>query len=279
MSKVLRALSIVFFLVWIAQTAVARDFPTKAVHFVVSFPPGGTADTLMRILVDPLSARWGQPVIVDNRPGASTIIGSEIVARAPADGYTLLMNGPSFLINPSLRPKMPFDVFKDFAPVTLLANSPLVLVVNSSSAERSLGALVDKARAHPGQPSYATVGPGTPQHIVGEMLKLEAKIDLIYVPYAGGAPAVNALLGNHVAVVIANHSEVAQHVAAGTLRALAVASPERIEMLPDVPTIAESGFKNVQGIAWFGIVAPIGTPKDRIARIQTDLALVLAERP
>jgi tripartite-type tricarboxylate transporter receptor subunit TctC len=275
MSKLLRQLSIAFFLVWIAQSAIALDFPTKPIHFVVPFPPGGTADILMRILADPLSERWGKPVIVENRPGASTIIGSETVARAPADGYMLLMNSASFLINPSLRPKMPYDVFKDFAPVVLLVNSPLVLVVNSSSTLKSLRALVDEARARPGQLSYATVGPGTTQQIIGEMLKLEAKIDLLYVPFAGGAPAVNAILGNHVAVVIANYSEVAQHLAAGTLRALAVASPQRIDLLPEVPTIAESGFKDIQGTVWFGIVAPAGTPKGTIARIQTDLASVL----
>jgi len=275
MSKLLRQASIAFFLAWIAQSTVAQDFPTKPVHFVVPFPPGGTADVLMRILADPLSERWGKPIIVDNRPGASTMIGSEIVARAPADGYSLLMNSASFLINPSLRAKMPFDVFKDFAPVMLLVNSPLLLVVNSSFAAKSLSALVDEARARPGQLSYATVGPGTTQQIIGEMLKLEAKIDLVYVPYAGGAPAVNAILGNHVTVVIANYSEVAQHLAAGTLRALAVASPERIDLLPNVPTISESGFKDIQGTVWFGIVAPAGTPKDTITRIQTDLALVL----
>jgi tripartite-type tricarboxylate transporter receptor subunit TctC len=275
MSKLLRQASIAFFLVWIAQSTVAQDFPTKPVHFVVPFPPGGTADILMRILADPLSERWGKPVIVENRPGASTIIGSEIVARAPADGYMLLMNSASFLINPSLRPKMPYDAFKDFAPVMLLVNSPLVVVVNSSSPAKSLGALVDEARARPGQLSYATVGPGTTQQIIGEMLKLEAKIDLLYVPFAGGAPAVNAILGNHVAVVIANYSEVAQHLAAGTLRALAVASPARIDLLPEVPTISELGFKDVQGTVWFGIVAPAGTPANTITRIQTDLAFVL----
>jgi tripartite-type tricarboxylate transporter receptor subunit TctC len=261
--------------VLLAQSVVAQEFPTKPVRFVVPFPAGGSADTLMRVLADPLSKRWGQPVIVDNRPGGSTIIGTEIVARARADGQTLLMNSATLLINPSLRLKMPYDAFKDFAPITLLVNSPLVLVVNSSSSAKSLSALLDEARAHPGQVSYASVGPGTTQQIIGEMLKLEAKVDLLYVPYAGGAPTVNALLGGHVTAAIANYSEVAQHVSAGTLRALAVASPERIDLLPDVPTIAESGFKGIEGTVWFGIVAPAGTPKDTIARIQTDLGVVL----
>jgi tripartite-type tricarboxylate transporter receptor subunit TctC len=275
MNKLLRQASIAFFLAWIAQSTVAQDFPTKPVHFVVPFQPGGTADVLMRILADPLAERWGKPVIVENRPGGSTIIGTEIVARAPADGHILLMSSGSMLINPSLRTKMPYDAFKDFAPVTLLVNSPLVLVVNSSSSAKSLGALVGEARARPGQLSYAAVGPASTQQVIGEMLKLEAKIDLLYVPFAGGAPAVNAILGNHVAVVIANYSEVAQHLTAGTLRALAVASPERIDLLPEVPTIVESGFKDVQGSVSFGIVAPAGTPKETIVRLQADLAFVL----
>jgi tripartite-type tricarboxylate transporter receptor subunit TctC len=260
---------------WIAQSAAAQDFPAKPVRFVVPFPSGGAADTLMRILADPLSKRWGKPVIVENRAGGGTIIGTEVVARAQADGYSLLLNSGTFIINPSLRPKLPYDTFNDFAPVTLLANSPQVLVVNSSSTAKSLSALLEEARAHPGQVSYASVGPGTTQQIIGEMLKREAKVDLLYVPYAGGAPTVNALLGNHVTAAIANYSEVAQHVSAGTLRALAVASPERIDPLPEVPTIAESGFKEIQETVWFGIVAPAGTPKDTIARIQTDLVTVL----
>src|SRR5271170_2930292 len=158
MGQALWKAAIAVLLVWIAQSAAAQDFPSKPVRFVVPFPPGGTADTLMRILADPLSKRWGKPVIVDNRPGGSTIIGTEIVARAQADGHSLLLNGGSFVINPSLRPKMPYDAFKDFAPVTLLVNSPLVLVVNSSSTAKSIGALLDEARAHPGQVSYASVG-------------------------------------------------------------------------------------------------------------------------
>jgi len=267
--------SIAVFLLCIVQFAVAEDFPTKPVRFVVPFPAGGTADTLIRVLADTLSKRWGQPVIVDNRPGGGTIIGTELVARARPDGYWLLLNSGSFVINPSLRTNMPYDTFKDFAPVTLLVNSPQVLVVNSSSSARSLSNLLDQARAHPGQISYASFGPGSTQQIIGEMLKLEAKVDLLYVPFAGGAPTVNALLGNHVIAAIANYSEVAQHISAGTLRALAVASPERIDPLPDVPTIAESGFKDIRETSWFGIVAPVGTPKETIARIQTDLGSVL----
>jgi tripartite-type tricarboxylate transporter receptor subunit TctC len=227
-------------------------------------------------VADALSDRWGKPVIVDNRPGAGTIIGTEIVARAPADGHTLLINTGAFVINPSLRPTMPYDAFKDFAPVTLLGSTPLVLVVNSSSAAKSLREFLDDARARPGKLSYGTAGPGTNYHIVGEMLKIAAAIDVTYIPYPGGAPAVTAVLGDHVSLVIATYPEVASHIAAGKLRALAIASPERVERLAGVPTLSESGFPDVHSTVWWGIVAPAGTPPRTIARIQSEVASVLA---
>ena len=270
-----REVSIALFLLWITQIAVAQDFPAKTVRVVVSFPPGGTADILMRVLVDPLSERWKRPVIIDYRPGAGSVVGTETVARAPPDGHTLLVVGATFLTNPLLRAKVPYDVFKDFAPVTLLVTSPLVLIVNSSSAAKSLRDLLDEARARPGKLSYATTGAGSTHHVLAEMLKIEAGVDWLHVPYAGGGRAVSALLGNHVDFVIVNYSEAASNLAAGKLRALALASLERFDLLPDVPTIAESGFKDVYGNISFGIVVPAGTPKDTIARIQTDLVSVL----
>ncbi len=259
----------------IEQTAFAQQFPSRAVHFVVPYPPGGAFDLMIRTLADPLSERWGQPVIVDNRPGGGTIIGTDIVARATADGHTMLITGPALIINPSLRPKLPYDAFKNFVPVTLVARSPLVLVVNASFAATSLRELLDDARAHPRQLSYASVGPGTIQHVVGEMLNIDAKVDMVYAPFPGGVPALTALLGNHVGLAIVNYSEVTQHLAAGTLRALAVASAERFERLPQVPTLVESGFKDMQWDVWIGVVAPAGTPTAAIARIQSDLAYAL----
>lgn len=259
----------------VAQTAAAQQFPSKPVHFVVPYPPGGAFDLMIRTLAEPLSERWGHPVIVDNRPGGSTIIGTEIVSRAAADGHTMLVTGPALVINPSLRSKLPYDAFKNFVPVTLVARSPLVLVVNAASATTSVRELLADARARPRQLSYASIGPGSIQHVIGETLNIEAKVDMVYAPFPGGLPALTALLGNHVGLVIANYSEVTQHLAAGTLRALAVASAERFERLPQVPTLIESGFKDMQWDVWIGIVAPAGTPTAAIARIQSDLSYAL----
>ena len=271
----LRNASIAFSLVWIAQSAFAQEFPGKTVRLVAPFQTGGAGSALAHVLADSLSERWGKPVIVDNRPGAGTIVGTELVARAPADGHTLLLNTGAFVINTSLRPAMPYDAFKDFAPITLVASSPLVLVVNSSSSARSLREFLDQARAQPGKLSYATAGPGTNPHLLGEMFRIAASIDLIYVPYPGATPAVTAILGNHVALVIANYAEVSSHVAAGKLRVLAVASPERMDRLPEVPTLSESGFTDVQATVWYGLVAPAGTSRKTIARIHSDVALTL----
>jgi tripartite-type tricarboxylate transporter receptor subunit TctC len=211
---------------------------------------------------------------VANRPGAGTVIGTESAAKAPADGHTLLVNAASFVINPAVRASLPYDIIKDFAPVTLLVYSPQVFAVNASSPAKTLQDLLAMARAAPGKLSYATVGPATTQHVLGEQFKMEAKLDLIYAPYPGGAPAVTALLGNHVDFVIANYNEVATQLAAGKLRALATASRGRIEQLKDIPTLIESGI-DIETSVWFGIVAPAGTPKDAIAKLQTDMAAAL----
>jgi tripartite-type tricarboxylate transporter receptor subunit TctC len=196
------------------------------------------------------------------------------VAKAPGDGHTLLMNAASFVINAAVRPNLPYDIVRDFAPVTLLVYSPQVLVVNSSSSVKTLQDLLATARAKPGQLSYATVGPATTQHVLGEQFKLETKIDVIYAPYPGGAPAVTALLGNHVHYVIANYNEVATQVAAGKLRAIATASRGRIEQLKDIPTLIESGV-DIETTVWFGIVAPAGSPRSAIDKLQADIAATL----
>jgi tripartite-type tricarboxylate transporter receptor subunit TctC len=255
--------------------ASAEAFPAKPVRLVVPFPPGGTADLLARTLGDQLGSYWGQPVVIENRPGAGSMLATQYVQRAPADGYTLLVMAPSFVVNPMLQPDARYDALKDFAPIALAVTSPLVLVVNPTLGARSLKELGDLSRASPGKFSYGTVGPATTQQMLGEVLKGDSKIDWIYAPYPGGAPAVTALLGNHVTAVIGNYSEVSQQLAAGKLRALAVGSPERLEALPDVPTIAELGYDPAMGTIWFGIVAPAGTPRGVIERLQTDIVRAL----
>jgi tripartite-type tricarboxylate transporter receptor subunit TctC len=203
------------------------------------------------------------------------MLATQFVQRAPADGYTLLMMAPSFLVNPMVQPDARYDAAKDFTPVALLVTSPLVLAVNPSLPAKSLKELLDLARATPGKFSFGTVGPATTQQMIGEMLKLEAKIDWVYVPYPGGAPSVTAVLGNHVTAVIANYSELSAQLTAGKLRALAVGSRERLETLKDVPTLAELGYDSVDGTIWFGIVVPAGTPREAILRLQGDIGQAL----
>ena len=250
--------------------AMAQGFPSKPLHIVVPFPPGGTADVLARLVGQKMSEALGQQVLVENRPGAGTVIGTELVARAPADGHTLLLMANSFTINPSVHAKLPYDPLKDFAPVTMLVSSPQVLVVSNALQVKSLAEFIALVRSRPGQLSLATVGPATTQHIASEMLKGMMKLDMIYAPYPGGAPAVTALVGGHVNAVLANYSEVAQQVLSGKIRAIAVTSRERMDTLKDVPTIAESGYPDFEAAAWFGLVATGGSPPAAIARLNAE---------
>ena len=250
--------------------AMAQGFPSKPLHIVVPFPPGGTADVLARLVGQKMSEALGQQVLIENRPGAGTVIGTELVARAPADGHTLLLMANSFTINPSVHAKLPYDPLKDFAPVTMLVSSPQVLVVSNALQVKSLAEFIALVRSRPGQLSLATVGPATTQHIASEMLKGLMKLDMIYAPYPGGAPAVTALVGGHVNAVLANYSEVAQQVSSGKIRAIAVTSRERMDSLKDVPTIAESGYPDFEAAAWFGLVATGGSPPAAIARLNAE---------
>ena len=258
-----------------AGMASAQNFPMKPVRIVVPFPAGGSADFFSRLIGQKLSESWGQQVIVDNRPGAATVIGTQFVARAPADGYTILVMANSFTINASLRSNLPYDNNKDFAPVTQLVTSPNVIVVHPSVPVKNFADFLALARARPGSLNYSAVGPGATQHIAGEMLKAAAKIDMGYVPFAGGAPAVLAVLGGHVGVCIANIQEVSTHVEAGKLRALAVTSRERDPAMKSVPTVAESGLPDYVVITWWGFSAPAGTPADVVAKISADTGRVL----
>jgi tripartite-type tricarboxylate transporter receptor subunit TctC len=238
----------------------------RTVKLVVPFAAGGSVDILGRVLAEQITKSTGTATVVENRPGGGTLIAQEQVLRSTPDGNTILLNANSFVINPSLR-KLSFDPLKDFEPICYLVSSPQVIVVNASSAYRTLAELIAAAKARPGELSLATVGPGTAQHIAGEMFKRAAQVDLIYVAYPGGAPAVTALLGGHVATVLANYSEVAEQLKAGTVRALATTSAKRIDPLPDLPTVQEAGYKDFVADVWFGAVAPGKTPKDKTAEL------------
>ena len=247
----------------------------RTIRIVVPFPAGGSADDLARVLADQVGRTRSVNFVIENRPGAGTVVATEAVSRAAPDGNTLLIVANSFVINPSLK-KLNYDPFTSFAPVCHLVSSPLIVAVNSDSPYRSLADLINAARAKPGELTMASVAPATTQHIAFEMFKRVADVNMIHVPYPGGAPAVTALLGGHVTAVIANYSEVEAHLAAGKLRALATASRQRIGAAPDLPTIAESGYPNYESEVWFGLVAPAKTPADTIAQLSGWLGAALA---
>ena len=266
----LRSALLFIFSALCAATAMAQGFSSKPVRIVVPFSAGGTADVLARLVGQKMSDAMGQQVLVDNRPGGGTVIGTEYTAHAPADGHTMLLIGNSFTINPGLRDKLPYDPFKDFAPITMLVSSPQVLVVNPALQVKSLPEFIALVRSRPGKFSLATSGPATTPHIASEMLKSAMKLEMIYVPYPGGAPVVTALVGGHVDAVLANYSEIAAHVQSGKIRAIAVTSRERMEPLKDVPTVSESGYPDFEAAAWFGLVVTGGSPPAAIARLNAE---------
>jgi len=254
----------------------AQDYPNKPVRMVVPFPPGGTTDILARAVGQKLSESWGQQVVIDNRGGAGGNIGTDIVAKSPADGYTLLMGTVgTHAINASLYGKLPFDPIKDFAPVTLVASVPNVLVVNSTVDSKSVKELIALAKSKPGQLAFASSGNGTSIHLAGELFKSMTGTAMLHIPYKGSAPAIAELLGGQTNMMFDNLPSAMPHIKSGRLRALAVTSVRRSPALPDIPTIAETGISGYEASSWFGVLAPAGTPKDVVAKIQADIAKAL----
>jgi tripartite-type tricarboxylate transporter receptor subunit TctC len=256
--------------------ALAGAYPDKPIHLVVPYSPGGGADNAARILVPKLSQLLGQQVIVENRPGASGIIGAQTVARADADGYTVLYDASAYAINPALR-KMPFDAKKDLVPVSLAVTVPNILVVSPSAPYKTVQEFIDYARQHPGSVSYASYGPGSAAHLIGELLKNQAKIDMLHVPYKGGAPALTDVMGGQVNAYFSNAASGMSYVKSGKLRALAVTSAKRMASLPNVPTLAESGFKNFEVLEWNGFFVPKGTPQEAIDRLAKGVQAALQD--
>jgi tripartite-type tricarboxylate transporter receptor subunit TctC len=248
-------------LVFVASAAGAQT--TK---LIVPIPAGGAGDTLARVLSDQIGSIYGSAMVVENRPGGSTVVGTEAVARAVPDGSTLLIAGTGFVINPHLT-KTNYDPLASFEPICHLVSLPTVIVVKGSSPYNTLADLLNAARAKPGQLTLASIGPASTAHIAFEMLKRAANADMTFVPFPGTAPAVNALMGDHVAAFFGNYAEVAEHLKAGTLRALASASSARIEPRPDLPTLGELGYTVSLGEVWYGLVAPAKTPKEAITRL------------
>jgi tripartite-type tricarboxylate transporter receptor subunit TctC len=238
----------------------------RTIRVIISVPPGGSIDLLVRILADYISSTKGQSIIAESRPGAGGVIAAEAVARAPPDGTTLLINNNGMIISSILR-KVNYDPRGSFEPICYLVTTPQIIVVNSASPYRRLAELVDAARAKPAELSIASVGPNTTQHIGIERFKRLARANLTYVPYPGGAPTVNALLGAHVTAAVLNWSEIGEQLTAGKVRALATMAPQRIEPLPNLPTVAESGYPDFETDVWFGLVAPAKTPRETIAQL------------
>ena len=255
--------------------ALAQDFPSKAIRVVVPFPPGGGTDYMGRAVMQKVGESLGTTVVIDNRPGAGSSIGTEIVARSPADGYTVLIISGAHAINPSIYAKLPYDSVRDFAPVTMFASGPALLVVHPSVPAKSVKELIALAKARPGQINYASAGIGTPPHLSGELFKTMAGINMVHVPYKGNGPAYTDLIGGQVTVMFPNVSTAMAHVRAGKLRALAVTTKNRTPSAPELPTISEAGVPGYDVSSWYGLLAPAGTPPAVVSKLQTEIAKVL----
>jgi tripartite-type tricarboxylate transporter receptor subunit TctC len=254
----------------------AQSYPTKPIRWVVPFAPGGSTDTLARTLAVKLSDALGQQVVVDNRPGANGNIGMELVARAPADGHTILLGYiANVAIAPSLYEKLPFDPVKNYEPITLVATSPNVLVAHPTVAAKNLKELIALARAQPGKFNYASAGIASVGHLTGELLNDLAGIRMTHVAYKGSGQAVTDLLGGHIQLMFSGFSSTLTHIKSGKLRALAQTGEKRSPALSDVPTIAESGFPKFEATAWYGVHAPAKTPKPVVTRLNTELVKAL----
>jgi tripartite-type tricarboxylate transporter receptor subunit TctC len=259
----------------IAPSAVAETYPTHPVSIVVGYPPGATSDLLARTVGDPLSAVLGQPVVIDNRPGAGGNVGAAYVARAPADGYTLMVGTDAMMTsNIFLYKNTPFDPAKDFAPITNAGVNIICLAVNAELPIRSVAELIDYARAHPGKLSFGTPGTASPHHLSGELLRQKAGIDIQHVPYKGGGPAVNDLLGGHIGLAFLSLSSAVPQLSTGKIRIIAVVEKSRYAGLPDVPTIAET-VPGVEMSSWLGFFAPAATPQPIAARLHDDIVRIL----
>ncbi|HEX4927707.1 MAG TPA: tripartite tricarboxylate transporter substrate binding protein [Burkholderiales bacterium] len=247
--------------------AAAQSFPTKPIRVVVPFPPGGGTDIVARAVSPKMSEVLGQPVIIENRAGAGGNIGTDVVAKSAPDGYTLLVASASTAINTTLMKNITWDFKRDFAPVALLVLNQHLLAAHPSVPANSVQELIALAKAKPGQVTFASYGNGSSAHLTGELFKMMAGIDLLHVPYKGAAPAVNDLVGGQVNVMFADVAALLPHVKSGKLKALAIASAKRFEGLPDVPTVAESGVPGFEAGGFLGLVAPAGTPRDVVARL------------
>lgn len=270
-----KALGLGVALLCAAGWAHAQNYPNRPVRFVVPFAAGGSTDIVARTLGAKLSEVLGQSFIVDNRPGAGTVIGTESVARSPADGYTLLVVPAPFTINPGLLPKLPYDPLNDFTPITLINTTALVVVVNPSVPARNIKELIALARAKPGMLNYGSSGTGGSNHLAGELFSAMAGVKMVHVPYKGNAPALTDLVGGHVDLVFNGLTSAYPLIKSGKLRPLAMTSMRRSHVLPDMPTLDESGLKGFEAVAWNGLAGPAKTPQEAVDRLSNAVRKVL----
>jgi tripartite-type tricarboxylate transporter receptor subunit TctC len=260
----------------VASAGEAADFPMRPIRLISPFAPGGGNDILSRTIANAITKDLGQSVVVDNRPGANTIIGMEIVAKSMPDGYTLIMTSSTQAINATLYPKLPYDSIRDFAPVALIGSSPLVVAVPVSSSIKTVPQLIAAAKAKPGELSYPSAGTGNSTHLAGELFASMAGITLTHVPYKGSGPGITDLIAGRLSTVFSTAPSVLPHVKSGRLRALAVTSGTRSPNIPDLPTVAESGVPGYEATTWYGIMAAAGTPRPVVMRLHTVIAKAVA---
>jgi tripartite-type tricarboxylate transporter receptor subunit TctC len=273
LTTVIRAAALSLALV--AANAPAQDYPTRPIHMIVPYPPGGGTDIVARVITEPLGQALGQPIVIDNRGGAAGNVGTEAAARATPDGYTVLFTLSSHTINPKLYTKLPFDVERDFVPIGLAANIPQILVANPSLPANNVQELIAYAKANPGKLNFASVGTGSPGHIAGELFKLKAGVDMVHVPYKGGGPAVTDTLGGQVQLLFVSMPAAWQHVKTGKLKAFAVTSDKRSVVAPDIPTLTEAGVPDCVVNSWYGALVPAKTPPAAVAKLSAALAKVV----
>jgi tripartite-type tricarboxylate transporter receptor subunit TctC len=259
-----------------ASGASAQQYPTKPVRLIVPYTPGGGVDIMARLASPKLAERMGAQFVVENRAGGGTIIGTEVVARAAPDGYTLLFANPALTASPALNEKLPFDPVQSFTAVSMFGSSYNVLVVHPSLPVKTVKELVALAKAKPGQLNYASAGTGSAIHLAMELFESTAGIDLVQVAYKGAAPAITDVLGGHVTIMFATPPSAVEYMRVGKLRALGVSSPKRLAVLPNVPTIAESGYPGFEVNNWYAVIAPAGTPREIITRLNAELNAILA---
>ncbi|HZM45791.1 MAG TPA: tripartite tricarboxylate transporter substrate binding protein [Burkholderiales bacterium] len=260
----------------LAVAVNAQPYPSKPVRIIVPFAPGGASDLLPRMVGQKLTEAWGQQIIVDNRPGGAGNIGMGLGAKAPPDGYTLLSapNG-NLVVNPHMYSKLPYDVFRDLAPITLMAAVQNILVVHPSLPVKTVRDIVSLAKARPGALTYGSPGNGSQGHVGVELLKMMTGIDMTHVPYNGVGPAIRELLGGQTSLALGQTPAVLPHVQSGRLRAVAAASPKRLAILPDLPTIAESNLAGFEAVSWYALMAPAETPREIVARLSTEITRVV----